>query len=140
MEKMDFFCYKITAAKKMIDANNHVNNVVYVQLMQDAATAHAVYVGDTKQTSLELNYTWVTKTHFIDYIKPIFLGEEVLIKTWVEEIKMSSCLRKYSFENPSGKVFTRAQTVYVTIDPARQRPVPIPEKIKKLYPIFKSQA
>ena len=55
----------------VIDANGHVNNVVFVQWMQDAATRHFKLAG-CAEAMFEANATWVVRSHTIEYLVPAF--------------------------------------------------------------------
>src|SRR5687767_3733520 len=79
-----------------IDENGHVNNVAYVQWMQDIAVEHYESIGGIRPTQL-LGTTWVVREHHIQYLLPAFVGEEIAVKTWVENIRRVRSLRKYEF-------------------------------------------
>ncbi|WP_192485087.1 MULTISPECIES: acyl-CoA thioesterase [Cysteiniphilum] len=104
-----------------IDANKHVSNIVYIKWMQDIAVMHSDACGwDTKRYH-QNHCTWVAKTHFIDYIKQVFLNEVIEARTWVDEIKRSTALRKYEFINQRGEVVAKAETNWVFINTKTQR-------------------
>lgn len=63
------------------DANGHVNNVVYIQWMQDVATMHSDAQGCTRERYRELNSSWFIRSHRIDYFRPAFAGDEIEILT-----------------------------------------------------------
>jgi acyl-CoA thioesterase FadM len=52
-----------------------VNNVTYLQWMQDAAMRHFEALGGTPHM-LQLGATWVVSSHLIAYLGPAFAGEE----------------------------------------------------------------
>ena len=54
--------FRVFAAE--IDAQNHVNNVAYLQWIQDIAVAHWQTAATAEQLE---NYTWVVIRHEIDY-------------------------------------------------------------------------
>ena len=64
-----------------IDANGHVNNVVYVGWLQDAGTAHWNARFDE---ATRAKWSWVATRHEIDYLRGIEPGAEgVVARTWV---------------------------------------------------------
>jgi len=86
-----------------IDENGHVNNVVYVQWMQDIAVEHYASLGGIEAQGSD--GTWVVREHRIEYLLPAFAGEEIEIRTWVENLRRVRSLRKYEFvRKSSGKV------------------------------------
>ncbi len=63
-----------------IDPNEHLNNVVYLQWMQDVAIAHIKangVFGLTKSQGL----TWFVKKYIIDYLSQGFLGDDIAVVT-----------------------------------------------------------
>ena len=63
-----------------IDANGHVNNVVYVRWIQDMATSH----WDARQPAEEQSkWAWIVLRHEIDYRRALMPGETATARTWV---------------------------------------------------------
>jgi acyl-CoA thioester hydrolase len=115
-----------------IDENGHVNNVAYVQWMQDIAVEHYEAIGGTQPMRLAAA-SWVVREHKIEYFLPAFAGEEIEIKTWVENIRRVRSLRKYEFLRKSdGKVLVQGETDWVYVDAKTGRPLPIPEQVFKI--------
>src|SRR6185436_1609006 len=85
----------ITIPGSTIDENGHVNNVTYVQWMQDIAVEHYSSIGGIEAQGPDA--TWVVREHKIEYLLPAFAGEEIEIRTWVENIRRVRSLRKYQF-------------------------------------------
>jgi acyl-CoA thioester hydrolase len=62
-----------------IDENGHVNNVAYIQWMQDIAVDHYASIGGIQAQGPDT--TWVVRGHRVEYFLPAFTGEEIEIKT-----------------------------------------------------------
>ena len=117
----------IIIPESAIDENGHVNNVVYVQWMQDIAVEHYAAIGGVEAQGPDA--TWVVREHKIEYLLPAFAGEEIEIKTWVEDIRRVRSLRKYEFLRKSnGKVLVRGETDWVFVDAKTGSPRAIPER------------
>lgn len=115
-----------------IDENGHVNNVAYVQWMQDIAVEHYASIGGI--TAQGQDATWVVREHKIEYFLPAFAGEEIEIKTWVENIRRVRSLRKYEFVRKSdGRVLVRGETDWVFVDIKTGTPRAIPEEVSKVF-------
>jgi acyl-CoA thioester hydrolase len=56
--------YQLTATPEMTDGNRHVNNVVYLKWMQDAAIQHAEKAG-CNRIAESMGASWVVRTHRI---------------------------------------------------------------------------
>ncbi len=63
-----------------IDQLGHVNNVVYLRWVQDAAVAHWVAAASEAE---QRSYLWVVTRHEIDYKRPAFAGDTIVARTWV---------------------------------------------------------
>ena len=118
--------------KSAIDENGHVNNVVYVQWMQDIAVEHYAVIGGI--TAQGPDSTWVVREHRIEYFLPAFLGEEIEIKTWVENIRRVRSLRKYEFiRKADEKVLVKGETDWVFVDVKTGSPRSIPEEVSNVF-------
>lgn len=103
-----------------IDANRHVNNVEIVRWMQDAAVAHAEATGGMAAT-LDAGATWVVRSHHIVYLRSLYEGDAVVVKTWVASLGRSRSLRKYLFSVGDVPV-ARGETLWVFVDASSGRP------------------
>jgi len=121
----------ITIPPAAIDENGHVNNVVYVQWMQDIAVEHYASAGGV--TAQGENATWVVREHKVEYLQPAFAGQEIEIRTWVEDARRVRSLRKYEFvRKADGVVLVRGETDWVFVDARSGRPLPIPQAVIEL--------
>ncbi len=117
----------------VIDENGHVNNVAYVQWMQDIAVEHYESIGGTNPMQL-VGATWVVREHKVEYFLPAFSGEEIEIRTWVENIRRVRSLRKYEFVRRSdGKVLVKGETDWVFVDVKTGMARAIPEEVSRVF-------
>jgi len=124
----------IVITKEFIDMNKHVNNVVFLQFMQDVALEHSAINGYTLEKYQQLQTTWMAKKHCINYIKPVLLGQKIKIKTWIENISRTFAIRKYEFYNIKDKsLVCEAESTWVYIDLVKNRPCKIDEEMKKAF-------
>jgi len=78
--------------------------------------------------------TWVVREHRIEYLLPAFSGEEIEIKTWVENVRRVRSLRKYEFVRKSdGKVLVKGETDWVFVDAKTGMPRAIPEEVSRVF-------
>lgn len=123
----------ITVPSSAIDRLGHVNNVVYVQWMQDAAVSHSNHVGCT-QRSQDAGASWVARTHQIEYLRPAFAGEEIHVLTWVADFRKVRSTRKYKFVRASDEaVLATAATDWVYVNRQTGKPLSIPAEIQALF-------
>lgn len=118
--------YHLTIPAEVNDENGHVNNVAYIQWMQDVATLHSDAQGCTRAVYRRLNSSWFIRSHKIEYLRPAFAGDKIVIKTWVSTMKRTRSLRRYSFiDADNNTVLAQAETdwVYVCTETGRPRSV-----------------
>ena len=70
-----------SAAPEHIDELGHVNNAVWVQWIQDIATAHWDAAARPEDRAA---FFWVVTRHEIDYRGNIDAGQSVTGETWIE--------------------------------------------------------
>jgi acyl-CoA thioester hydrolase len=115
-----------------IDENGHVNNVAYVQWMQDIAVEHYSSIGGVEAQGQ--NSTWVVREHKIEYFLPAYAGEEIEIKTWVENIRRVRSLKKYEFVRKlDGKVIAKGETDWVFVDVKTGVPRAVPDEVSRVF-------
>jgi len=74
------------------------------------------------------------REHRIEYLLPAFAGEEIEIKTWVENIRRVRSLRKYEFiRNTDAKTLIRGETDWVFVDVQTGAPRAIPDEVSKVF-------
>ena len=110
-----------------IDELGHVNNVVYVRYVQEAASAHWNSVTSEEIRSQNV---WVVMRHEIDYVSPAFAGDELLATTWVGETNGVRSARHVEItQKNSGKVIVKAKTLWCQLDAVTFKPKRIDESI-----------
>ena len=133
----EMFMHNIKVDIKAIDEIDHVNNVVYVQWMQDIAILHSIAQGCSQESVLNRwRCGWVAKSHFIQYRSPAFLNDEIIVYTWVSKMSTLSSLRKYKFiRKTDSKVIVEAETDCIFVNIKTGRPLRISEAVKKSFQI-----
>ena len=127
---------RFVVADDDIDVNQHVNNLAYLRWMQDVATAHSAAQGWTLDRYLASGAGWFVRSHFIEYLKPAFAGDTVLLNTWVSDMSLRSSTRHYLVcRDGDGAVLAKAKTVWVFVDLRSGRPVRIPPEVKSAFPV-----
>jgi acyl-CoA thioester hydrolase len=130
----EVYAHRHTVTEDEIDEQGHVNNVVYVAWMQDAAVAHSAALGWTAERYLEYGAGWVARRHEIVYLRPALAGDEVVIETQVAEMKKATSLRRYRIVRPSdGAILAKAETDWAFINYATGRPTRIPPDVVAVY-------
>jgi len=114
-----------------IDEMNHVNNVVYVQWVQDAAAAHW---NAEAPTEVRTKFNWVVMRHEIDYRSSALLNDELMAKTWVENYDGAKSTRMVQIIRKNDeKVLVEAKTTWCLLRAGNNRPVRVGDEIKNTF-------
>jgi acyl-CoA thioester hydrolase len=121
------FHHPIQVQREDIDELGHVNNVVYLRYVQEAATAHWNALVDKE---LNKQVLWVVLRHEIDYLSPAFEGDELTAITWVGHTQGVKSERHVEIVNArTNKPVIRAQTTWCMLDAGTGKPKRIEEAI-----------
>lgn len=112
-----------------IDEQGHVNNVRYVQWIQDVAVAHWFQAASAEQLN---TLTWVVLRHEIDYLRPAFADEEITACTWVGQAFAAKCERFTEIRN-GDKILARSKSLWCVLDAKSLRPRRIDDELKKRF-------
>jgi acyl-CoA thioester hydrolase len=130
------YTVQFTVPESAMDQNGHVNNVMYVQWMQDIAVRHYQFIEGTIPMQA-MGATWVVREHHVEYLVPAHAGEDIEIRTWVANIRRVRSLRKYQFVRKSdGQVLVRGETDWVYVDMETGQPRRIPEEVAKVFTLL----
>ncbi|MGG6295122.1 acyl-CoA thioesterase [Leptolyngbya sp. AN02str] len=115
------------------DVQNHVNNVMYVQWIQDLAIAAYNSRGYSRETDSE-HLIWVVRRHEIDYLAPAFVGEQLQLVTWIESSKLTTLSRRTEVTRIGDRqILCRARTEWCYFNVDRNRPAKIPNEMKLAF-------
>lgn len=130
-EDREVFVVPLEVRPEHIDANGHVNNVVYVGWLQDAGTAHWNARFDE---ATRAKWSWVATRHEIDYLRGIEPGATgVVARTWVGEPHGPRFNRYVRIEDAQGRVCAQGVTEWVLVDAATLRPQRIPPDMLSVF-------
>lgn len=106
-----------------IDFVGHVNNIIYVQWLENARVklieAMGLLITDLSENDAILPI--ITETN-IRYQKPFFLGDKVTAEVWVSEIFNLSANFRFRFLNQNKEICCTARQKVLFIDRETQKP------------------
>lgn len=130
------YSYEFIVPRDALDENGHVNNVRFVQWMQEAAVRHYESIGGLLMMQA-ISATWVVRSHNIEYLRPAFAGDRIEIRTWVVNIHRVRSLRRYRFIRVAdGKLLVKGETDWVFVDARTGSPMAVPAEIVKIFPLL----
>ncbi|MCO6459743.1 MAG: acyl-CoA thioesterase [Pirellulaceae bacterium] len=122
-----------------IDGLGHANNIAYLAWMQDAAIAHSTANGWSMQRHLDEGLGWVVRSHRIEYKRPAFAGDEIVVETWVSGFRSASSTRRYNiYRAEGGQLLARGETCWVFVDLTTGKPRAVPETVLQSFTVAES--
>ena len=126
-EDREVFVLPLEVRPEHIDANGHVNNVVYVGWLQDVGTAHWNARFDE---ATRTKWSWVALRHEIDYLRAIAPGSVgVVARTWVGDPQGPRFNRYVRIEDGEGRLCAQGVSEWCLVDAETLRPARIPSEM-----------
>ncbi|CAN5212517.1 thioesterase family protein [soil metagenome] len=119
----EVFIVPLEIRPEHIDANGHVNNVVYVGWLQDAGTAHWNARFDEGTRS---RWSWVALRHEIDYLRALPPDATAVARTWVGDPQGPRFARYVRIEDGEGRLCAQGVSEWCLVDAKTMRPTRIP--------------
>jgi acyl-CoA thioester hydrolase len=122
--------YELTLSVEAADLDEraHVNNVVYVRWVQDAAAAHWTIIapeGARDRTA------WVALRHEIDYHSPGVRGDDIVVRTWVGVAHGLSFERFTEIRRKNdGRLLASARTLWCPVDARTGKPQRVSAEVR----------
>ena len=132
-----FVCDVCVTAAQLSRTIEHVSNIEYVRWLDRAAELHADHLGYTRAELRKGGIMWFVARHEIDYLAEAFLGDELVVATWVRNVKKVKSWRDYVIVRPAdGTIICRAATLWVLIDLETRKPLRMTsEMIERFQPL-----
>ena len=116
-----------------IDELGHVNNIVYLRYAQDIATAHWRARAGAESVA---QFVWVVMRHEVDYRAQLTLGDEVEVRTWVNDAPRGATwvrfveIYKAGAEKPSAQIKSNWALLDATTRRVKRVPLEIVARFK----------
>ncbi|MDR0380107.1 MAG: thioesterase family protein, partial [Candidatus Accumulibacter sp.] len=123
-----------------IDVHGHVNNQEYLRWMQEAAIEHSARQGWPMERYLTLGASWYVKSHFIEYLRPALLADEILACTWIASMDSRISSRRTVFlRRADRRLLARAETRWIFVSLASGRPQLIPAALRTAFAVVSGE-
>jgi acyl-CoA thioester hydrolase len=116
-----------------IDQLRHVNNVVYLRWVQDAAVAHWTAAAPAQAQE---DLFWVVVRHEIDYKRPARLGDGIIARTWVGALHQRDFERHTEILRAADRaLLARARTLWCPMDLRTGRPTHVSDEVRAAFSV-----
>jgi len=120
------YTQKYTVQASDIDENQHMNNIKYVEWVQEISKNHWFHL--IKDHDYDKSYFWVVINHNIDFKSAALEGDELEITTYVEKIEGVFSWRRVIIKNlKTGKTCMNALTKWCLLSQETKRICRIPK-------------
>ena len=114
-----------------LDELKHVNNVRYLQWVQDISKEH--WQNDASIEMIE-NMVWVVMNHHISYKNAAVIHDEISIKTHIAESRGAKSIRIVEMYNKKTKLLLlRAKTEWCLLSAKTLKPIRIPQEVEAIF-------
>ena len=116
-----------------IDELGHVNNIVYLRWVQEAAIAHWRALATPEQQAA---LVWVVVRHEIDYLRPAMPGDGLKLRTWVGTAVGRAFERHTEILRAAdARVLARARTLWCPLDPRTLKVVDVDDDVRARFSV-----
>ena len=125
------FVLRVRVRPSDLDDQAHVNNVVYVRWVQDAATAHWRALTTPE---MRADVAWVLLRHEIDYHAAAVQDDDVDIATRVGTLEGLTFERLTEIRRArDNKLLASSRTLWCPVDPRTGRPRRVTDELRTLF-------
>ena len=121
----------ITVSEDDLDELNHVNNVRYLQWIQDVSKEHwQILVSPEQQQAM----VWVVMRHEIDYKNAAVIHDKLRLKTHIDRSRGATSVRIVEIVNTkTDTMVVRSSTQWCLLNSTSFRPMRIPKDIIAIF-------
>lgn len=121
----------------------HANNIVILGWIDRIAELHGAHAGAARESVARDGRMWFVARHEIDYLGESFVGDELVIATWIEKLGRTSLTRTTVIaKRPDGAngvaavgarstILIRASSRWAFVNLTTRRPAAIPEDVRR---------
>jgi len=110
-----------------IDTVGHVNNANYLVYLEDCGVQAVQHFGWPMRRMMDSGFGIVARRYRIDYKQSAVLDDELLVTTWVADVKRATAVRHYTITRASDQaLIVRAYALWVWVDLQTGQPIRIP--------------
>jgi acyl-CoA thioester hydrolase len=110
----------------------HANNIVILGWIDRIAELHGAHAGAARETVARDGRMWFVARHEIDYLGESFVGDALVIATWIEKLGRTSLTRATVIARADdGRPLVRASSRWAFVDLATRKPAAIPDAVRQ---------
>ena len=117
-----------------IDYVGHVNNIIYIQWMENGRVRLMEAIGmPITEIAIDEGIVPVLTETNIKYKKPFYLNNDVIIETWLSKLNNASAIIEFSFYNEKHELCATGQQKGLFINRSTGRPSRLSERHREAF-------
>ena len=123
------FQYSFKVSLRDIDIRNHVNNIAYLQWVQDVSGMHWESIAPKE---LKEDVVWFVLRHEIDYLNQAYVNDTITVVTWIDAaagVKSTRIVHIYCED----KLLVKCKTTWCLLDAQSLKPKRIDNTISAIF-------
>jgi acyl-CoA thioester hydrolase len=132
-----FWCkLKVPESLVISEEIPHVNNTEYVRWIDRTAELATDAAGLTREMLLAVQRMWFVARHEIDYRGESFVGDDLLIATWISGFTRTTAVRRTVIHRPADeKRILDASTRWAYVNLETRRPARMEQDVIDRFPV-----
>jgi acyl-CoA thioester hydrolase len=128
----EIFIQRFAVDAADIDELGHVNNIVYLRYAQDIAIAHWRTRAAPESVA---QFVWMVMRHEIDYRAQLTLGDQVEVRTWVDEAPRGATWARFVeiYKADTAKPSAQIKSNWALLDATTRRVKRVPMDIVERF-------
>ena len=128
---MDFHEKTLVVQQGDLDDLNHVNNVRYLEWIQDISKEHWEL---NVPAMVKQDLVWVVSSHYIQYKGEAKLGDTIHLRTYIADTKGAISVRAVEMRHAeTGKILVESKTEWCLLNANTFKPMRISEEIRSFF-------
>ena len=128
---MDFHEKTLVVEQGDLDDLNHVNNVRYLEWIQDISKEHWEL---NVPAAVKQDLVWVVTSHYIQYRGEAKLGDTIHLRTYIADTKGAISVRAVEMRHAeTGKILVQSKTEWCLLNANTFKPMRISKEIRSFF-------
>jgi acyl-CoA thioester hydrolase len=123
----------VTVRHDELDRFGRLHPAVYLRYLAHAAVEASAAAGYDAGWYARAGGMWLIRRSTLDVIRPARGGDQLAIRTWVEDFRRVRSHRRYTVHGADGSLLLEALTDWVYVDVASGRPRRVPREMEEAF-------
>lgn len=123
-----------------LDRFGRLHPAVYLRYLAHAAVEASTAAGYDAAWYAAARSLWLVRRSTFEVVRPVVAGEQLAIRTWVEDFRRVRSHRRYEVSGHDGPLCLDARTDWVYVDAVSGRPQRVPAELEAAFHTLRGRA